>query len=480
MTIHAFTAKQTQALEQQFITNEGISEYELMQRAAKALQMYINTHFAHKKEIQILCGTGNNGGDGYTLALYLLDTDVVVHCYEKQPPSKTSAQQARMALIQAGLTPQHWTEYSHNSEALIVDALLGIGLNKPVEGDYLELINQINESGSDILSADIPSGVCADTGSVLGASINRCHVVSFITRKLGTVLGDSVALIKHCHVDTLGMSDALLLQSGYHVLDEQVLAGLTKKREPTIHKYQLGHVLLIGGNAGYGGAIILATKAASYSGVGLVSVYTHADHKEPLLTHCPECMIHDHHSDLQDLIAKATAIVIGPGLGRDAWAKKALTAVLESSKPVVCDADALTLIAQDPTFKLHPEMILTPHEGEAVRLHPKQESDRETLLKKLYHKTQATVVLKGNLTLITDDGETVYLCPLGNPGLATAGTGDVLAGIIGGFLAQTQSRISAATAGVYLHALCGDMCRDMYSERSMTALDLVETLKKVF
>tara|TARA_B100000427_G_scaffold154640_1_gene128636 strand:+ start:934 stop:2382 length:1449 start_codon:yes stop_codon:yes gene_type:complete len=477
-----YTAQETALIETSYIKKYAVTEYELMNRAGKALLTYINATFPEKKTIQIICGSGNNGGDGYTLARLLLAEDVRVLCYEGNVPTQASASQARHELIQSGLTPLLFKDLVFDEDALIVDAIFGIGCNKAVTGFYADLIDQINQAKTPVLSVDIPSGLCSNTGIALGTCIQNAHVLSFITKKLGTVIGNSKRIIKTLAVDTLGISESVIqaINPSNYILDNSVLQPVTKKRASNAYKNQLGHVLLIGGDHGYGGAIILAARTASQSGVGLVSVYTKKDNKEALLTQCPECMIHDEKTVLKDLIAKATAIVIGPGLGLTKWAKDCLIAVLSSAKPLVCDADALTLLAELPEFPRKNTMIITPHEGEAKRLLAQAPANRSDLLRELYKKTKATVVLKGQNTLISNKENLTYICPLGNPGLATAGTGDVLAGMVGGFLAQGHDSLSVAKAGVYLHALCGDICQEKYSERSMTAVDLITTMKTIF
>ena len=481
MDQNLFTVGETRKIERFCIKTLSITEYDLMLRAGNALINYIKQVFSDKKVIQVVCGSGNNGGDGYTVARLLLENGKRVSCYEGKEPTQESAKKARNELIASGLNPQSFTTLMIQKDALIIDALLGIGCHKPVQGIYLDIINKINESGESILSADIPSGLCADTGKPLGSCIEQAHVLSFITKKLGTVIGDAGKIIHKLTLDTLEISDELLQQirPAYYVIEKIILDKVSKKRDSNAYKNQFGHVLLVGGDSGYGGAIILAAKAASQSGVGLVSVYTKKDHKEPLLTHCPDCMIHDEESDLKALIEKATAIIIGPGLGLSDWSKTCLTDILESSKPLVCDADAITLLAEKAIFPKKDNLIVTPHEGEAKRLVGEDHDNRYAMLTALVKKTGATVILKGQNTLIKEDEET-FICTKGNPGLATAGTGDVLAGIVGGFLAQGHSSLIASKAGVYLHAVCGDACSEAYSERSMTAADLVVMMKTMF
>ncbi len=476
-----FTVAKTQEIERYCIQSLGITEYDLMLRAGKALVVYINNEFANKNIIQVLCGSGNNGGDGYTIARLLLAAGKEVYCYEGKEPNKQSAMQARNELIAVGLKPCLFSDFIIKQDVLIIDALLGIGCNKPVKNPYLDLIEQVNQADQSIISVDIPSGLCADTGKALGNCVKQAHVVSFITKKLGTVIGDSEQIISKLTIDRLGIPEKIInqIRSTYHVMDQSVLDPVRKKRASDAYKNQFGHVLLVGGDSGYGGAIILAARAASQSGVGLVSVYTKKDHKEPLLTHCPDCMIHDEEADLRDLINKATAVVVGPGLGLGKWGKKCLKIIMESAKPIICDADAITLLARDSVFPKKDNVIITPHEGEARRLVGDSYNNRYAMLADMVKKTGATVVLKGQNTLIKEKDDT-FICARGNPGLATAGTGDVLAGIIGGFLAQGHGSLMASKAGVYLHALCGDACRDVYSERSMTASDLVVIMKTVF
>ncbi|RAP26790.1 hypothetical protein DID74_01475 [Candidatus Marinamargulisbacteria bacterium SCGC AG-333-B06] len=483
MTRPILTVSETRAIETYCLQSLKITEYELMKRAGKALLEYIKKEFSDRKTIQIICGSGNNGGDGYTLARLLLAEKKDVQCYEGKEPTQTSAKQARKELIKAGLNPRLFVELRIKKDALIIDALLGIGCNKPVKGTYADIITIINQAKEPVLSADMPSGLCADTGKPLGCCIKQATVLSFITKKLGTVIGDSKQIIRKVDIDRLGIPIGMIhhIKPQYQIMDQSVLDPVTQKRSSDAYKNQFGHVLLIGGDKGYGGAIMLATQTASQSGVGLVSVYTKKDHKEPLLTQCPDCMIYDDESDLKTLIEKATAIIVGPGLGLNQWGKTCLSAVLESTKPLVCDADALTILADRLPFPKRDNIIITPHIGEAKRLLGDDcHHDRYAMLKALCKTTRATVILKGQNTLVKQNDSHIYICPLGNPGLATAGTGDVLAGLIGGFLAQGYDTLTASQAGVYLHALCGDACRDKYSERSMTATDLVMMIKALF
>jgi NAD(P)H-hydrate epimerase len=366
-----------------------------------------------------------------------------------------------------------------------VDALAGIGLSGPARESFVELIRMVNTSSVPVLSLDVPSGVDADTGSVMGGAILASTTVTFISHKPGLLTGSALNHVGQLMLAGLGAPPAVFdsVPADGSRIEASAALGLPA-RPSTAHKGHFGHVLVIGGNRGMGGASLLAAGAALRSGAGLVSLATRSEHVTAALTRHPELMVTglDDAAMLPDLCAGKSVIVIGPGLGQDDWAEQCLRHAFSAGVPVICDADALNVIAaKEVTIPPGIPLIVTPHPGEASRLAgvttSEIESDRVTWARRLAERAAAVVVLKGAGTVIALPSEegALYVCAGGNPGMATGGMGDVLAGLIGALVAQGLTMTEASTLGVAIHARAGDQAWERFGV-GLTASDVADAL----
>ena len=349
---------------------------------------------------------------------------------------------------------------------VVIDALLGTGLDRPVEGDFEEAINWMNLQAGPLVSVDIPSGLNSDTGQELNIACHAVLTVTFIGMKQGLVTGDGADCVGELVFDSLGVPSAVyesVTNSG-NIICENLLTDLLVKRSRRSNKSDFGHVLLVGGFKGMSGAISLAGESSLRSGAGKVSIATHPDHANILNISRPELMVFGFSdagspdSSLKTGIDKATVLAVGPGLGLQDWSKALFKMCMDSDKPLVVDADGLNLLAGSHCEGK--DWVLTPHAAEAGRLlgvtTTEIEANRVESARKLATKFEAIVVLKGNGTVIARPDNEFAICTLGNPGMATAGSGDVLTGIIASFRAQGLSAWDAARAGVVAHAAAGD------------------------
>jgi hydroxyethylthiazole kinase-like uncharacterized protein yjeF len=495
-----YTAAQVRELDRLAIAI-GIPGIELMSRAGLAAFRQVQQRWPDHSPIEVFCGGGNNGGDGYIIAALAKADGLPVRVWALADPELLhgDAALAMQQALDAGVEIKSWQGEEPDLNSVIVDALLGTGLSGVVREKYTLAISVINASGAPVLAIDVPSGLCSDTGSQLGAAVHASATISFIGRKRGlyTLAGSDCA---GCKVfDGLAVPRGIYQQLHasrakitLHLNGASMLAQW-RARPRNAHKGMFGHVLVVGGDLGMAGANLLASTAAARSGAGLVSCVTQPEHSGIFVAARPELMVHGisleqlASSDiLGSLIEKASVIVIGPGLGQGQWGQTLLKAVLRSNKPLVVDADALNLLAQSPEL-LHSHSgprILTPHPGEAARLlacsTAAVQSDRFASVMALRDKYQATVLLKGAGTLIADAGSTspLYLNSGGNPGMATGGMGDVLSGVIAAFIAQGHAPTAATCLAAAVHAAAAD-CAARQGERGMLAGDVVDNLRGV-
>lgn len=484
-----YRADQVRELDRLAIEQYDIPGLVLMQRAAESAYSLLKQLWPDAHALLVVCGAGNNGGDGYLLAC-------LAHADGKQV---TVLQAADKALLQgdAGRAWQQWrdgggiTEPGENIESciqhadVIIDALMGTGLQRNISGEWAELVDRVNNADKPVLSIDIPSGIDADTGVVRGIAIQADATVTYIGVKRGLLTADGPDQAGQLYFDDLDVPEAVFEQqsSGQQILDEALLAKLLPARAQATHKGQCGHVLIIGGDAGMAGAVRMAGEACARVGAGLVTIATRPEHAAQITVSRPELMCHgiETADQLEPLLAKASVVAIGPGLGKSDWATELLAKVIETQLYLILDADALKLIAQ-ATVK-RGRWILTPHPGEAATLldatTEQIQQDRFAAVKAIADRYHCVAVLKGCGSLVqTAYEETTYLCQQGNPGMATAGMGDVLTGVIAGFLAQGLSLNDAAHLGVLIHALAGDLAADK-GQRGLLATDLFSCLRQL-
>lgn len=482
-----YTPAAVRELDRIAIEEQGIAGYELMSRAARVSLQAIMQRFPRARRWLILCGGGNNAGDGYVLARLATAAGMQVTVQTLQAPAtlQGDAQQAFTDFADTGGAAQPWPgTVSECDTDLIVDALLGTGLARPLTGEWLACVQAVNAAARPVVALDVPSGLDGLTGAVLGAAVQAALTVTFVGLKQGLFLGSGPNCSGRIVADDLGILPvpisrvAPTLQQATTALLERY----TGPRRRGAHKGNFGHVLVIGGNHGTAGAVRLAGEAALRSGAGLVSVATRPESVSAVLAGRPELMCRgiSHVTELDGMLERATVVAIGPGLGTDEWAQQLWNRVSATTLPLVVDADALNLLALQPWHRGN--WVLTPHPGEAARLlgitTASVQADRLSALNGLIKRYGGTVLLKGAGTLVSDGGELPWLIAAGNPGMATAGMGDVLTGLSGGLMAQNPAAAAAdvmATAGL-VHALAGDRAA-RHGERGLLAGDLLVELR---
>jgi NAD(P)H-hydrate epimerase len=498
-----YRAEQVRSLDRRAIDDLGIPGAVLMERAGAAAFAQLRRRWPNARRIAVLSGPGNNGGDGYVIARLALQQGLAVQLFQLGDHSslRCEAAAAASAFFEAGGRGEPYQGLPADAD-VIVDALLGTGLQRPVAGLWADAIGRANASRAPVLAVDIPSGLDADSGRVLGIAVEAALTVCFIGLKQGMFTGSGPDCCGEIEFDALQVPPSIyageLLSA--RRLDWDKARELLPRRRPSTHKGDLGHVLVVGGTPGMSGAPRLAAEAALRAGAGLVTVGTHPTHAPLLNLTRPELMVQavGEPSMLAKAAARASVIAIGPGLGQDAWGRALLEHVLALDKPLVLDADALNLLAgasdgtadastatEDappaaPTRRSH-RWVLTPHPGEAARLLDctvvEVEADRFAAVTRLQARFGGVAVLKGAGTLIRGPGHRpTGVCSQGNPGMATAGMGDALTGIIAAFMAQGLEPEQAACAGVCLHAAAGDSAAQQ-GQRGLLAGDLIDALR---
>ncbi|KTD64378.1 bifunctional ADP-dependent NAD(P)H-hydrate dehydratase/NAD(P)H-hydrate epimerase [Legionella spiritensis] len=481
-----FTSRHIRACEQHAIQTMGISADELMARAGLAVFTTIRDVFPSVHSLAVFCGSGNNAGDGYVLARLAHENgyDVTIHQYKKIEDLPDPARHAALEAVSAGVVCQCLDDPLDSDTDLIIDALLGIGLQGMVKEPLLAAINQINDSGLPVLSIDIPSGLDSDTGRMMGACVRASVTITFIGKKLGMFTLDGPDHCGELIADDLQLQAYLTsLIPAARILDNSLPGDLLKKRPRNSHKGMFGHVLAIGGGFGMPGAIYLAAAAALRVGAGLVTIATRPEHEGFMLANLPEAMVSgiDDVAELLPLLAKATVCLIGPGLGEDEWAVNLFKLVMASQLPMVIDASALHILADNPQHD--DNWILTPHPGEAAGLlnctTAEIQQDRLLATTTLQQQFGGNIVLKGAGSLVQTDKSESYLCAAGNPGMSSPGMGDVLSGVIAGLIAQKLSLSDAARLGVLIHARAADLAALRDGERGLLASDVMPFLRRL-
>ena len=479
---HLYSAEAVARLDKAAIKS-GIPGYTLMRRAGQAVFDVIQECYPDSTNILVVCGAGNNAGDGYVVARLAQQHGKSVRVASLVEPEslKGDAAQAYRHWQECGDTVSFTDELLEHTE-LVVDALLGTGLTREVEGQWKAAIESINRSDLPVIAVDIPSGLNADTGVIAGAAVNANHTVSFIGLKKGLFTASGRACCGAVSFSDLQVPASVCEGVEYdaELLTQPAQWSLPRRRHDN-HKGENGHVLIIGGNHGMTGAVILAARAALRAGAGLVSVLTRAEHVNAVVSACPECMVHGSmNGEIPPaLLDRVDYLAIGCGLGQDAWAQRLLYLALISDKPMVLDADALNMLAGQDGTSLTEECIITPHPGEAARLLGVTardiQQDRFAAALALKQKYNARVVLKGSGTIVQQTGRP-RVCALGNPAMATAGMGDVLTGMIAATVAQGYSLNRAVIAAVCRHARAADLAA-AGDDRGLMATDVIEHIR---
>lgn len=473
MNTHLYTISQIRAIEQKAI-EQGLSEYQLMERAGKAALKVLLHYFPQASSLDIVCGKGNNGGDGYVVARLAAEKGLQVNIYSLAELNElaSTAQEAAKACIMAQkktkkINIQPYTDALVFKSDVIIDAILGTGAKTILKDSVIHrAIHTINQSEHPVLAIDVPSGLNVDEGSIFGETICASVTVTFIGIKQGMLTGVAPNYCGKLVCDNLN------LPASYYDISPVTSSILINNplplRKPADHKGLYGHVLVIGGDRGMGGAVCLAAEAALRTGAGLVTAITHPEHVPVVLTRCPEIMClgvtesMDLNIALLPLLKKATVCVIGPGMTDSDWSNTIFNWLLtQTSLPVVLDAGALGWLVKRK-FLAHQNWVLTPHPGEAGHLLGISSHEIQTArfisIKALQKKWGGIIVLKGAGTLICDGSNTsIKVCRYHSSTMATAGMGDVLSGIIGSLMAQGCSSFHAACQGVWLHAQAGEL-----------------------
>ncbi len=474
------------------ITQEPIPSADLMERAAMACYNFIKDHLDKTKIINVFCGLGNNGGDGLALARILFTNDFKPKVFILKYASKTTPDFDINLERLKNETKVGVVELFENTavpellkEDVVIDAIFGSGLSKPVRGWLGEIIDMINSSKALILSIDMPSGFYADIlpQPSEGKIIEADYTLSFQFPKKAFLFPESDAFVGNWEVLDIGLHPEFIKNvatNDFFVLEDDVLGNI-KPRQKYSHKGNYGHALLIAGSYGMGGAAVLSAKAAIHSGVGLLSLFIPKALYNILQSTVPEAMVHtcdteNHISGFPD-ISKYSAIAIGPGIGtHDDTAASLKLLIQQTSRPLVLDADALNILSENKTWLafLPKNTIVTPHPAEFERLAGKSSDsmERHHLQLEFSRKYHLITVLKGAHTCVTTPDGKAYFNSSGNPSMATGGSGDVLTGMIVALLAQGYSPLNAALFAVYLHGAAGDGAK-MMRGHWLTASDII-------
>lgn len=480
LPIDLYRTDQVRELDRLAIQEWGIPGFELMSRAGYEVFQRIRHKWPDTQTLAVFCGAGNNAGDGYIVARLALEAGLQVHVYSVVEP-KTLKGDAHTAyqryMDSSGLVISFQGE-EMSSVDVIVDALLGTGLDRPVTGFYASAIQSINNSTAHVVAVDNPSGLNANTGNIMGCAVKADCTVTFIALKQGLFTGQAADYCGEIIYASLSVPDAIF--QSVHSSAVRVVKSTLPHRDRCSHKGDYGHVLIVGGDKGFSGAALLAGEAALRVGAGLVSIATRLEHAGLMNLNRPELMCHgvENSDQLAALLVKSTVVVLGPGLGQSDWARELFMTTIKAQKPLIIDADGLNLLARSPVK--NPGWILTPHPGEASRLlncsTVEIQQDRFASVSAIQSKYDGIAVLKGAGTLIASPDE-IAVSTTGNPGMSSGGMGDVLSGVIAGLLAQKFSLNYAAQQGVYSHGKAAELATEKDGERGLLASDLLPYLR---
>ena len=458
------STEQIRQADQYTIQNEPISSENLMERAAGQVFEWLMTRVTKEHKVKIFCGNGNNGGDGLVVARRLTKAGIPNHVF--MLPDLHSA--------------LDFPTFGDNE--IIVDALFGSGLNRPVEGVAAELIDYLNQQKAIRVSIDIASGLFADQPSPNASIFQPDYTLTFQLPKLAFLMPENDPYVGQLEVLDIQLHPQYLheVTTNNFLVDKTIIKPILHHRTKYSHKGTYGHALLVAGSEGKSGAAILGAKSCLRTGVGLLSVQLPKSAWTPLQSALPEAMIHvDDKSDLFN------AIGIGPGIGKDDDAQRMLKRMIQDAKvPLVLDADALNILSENKTWLsfLPAKTILTPHPKEFERLFGKTSNsfERLELLREMAVKYNIIIVLKGAYTATAMPNGAVFFNPTGNPGMATAGSGDVLTGMILSLLAQRYTPEESAVLGVYLHGLAGDIASESLGQEALIASDITDNIGKAY
>ncbi len=487
LPLSLYRSAQVQHLDQIAIREFNIAGSRLMTRAGRATFALIQQRYPQHTSITLLCGAGNNAGDGYIVAALAQESGYQVELYYLRNPEDLTgdALGAYQWAIRAGVAMDRYSENTLFRGDLIVDAILGTGLKDNLTGLWQHAVENCNTSSKPVVAVDIPSGLNGDSGSVMGAAIKADATISFIGLKQGLFTAEGRQMCGEIFFHSLDIPDEVYLKErpSAKLLKPDALLRQIKPRRKSAHKGDHGRLLIVGGNAQMGGAVIMAAEAAVLAGAGLVSIITDKNNRSALQARLPETIVMtvDDSTDISESIQQSDFIVAGPGIGRDRWADNLLSQVINSDRPLLLDADALYYVAKNPLHK--DNWIMTPHPGEAGYLLNTNsatiQSDRFNAIAQLHQQYGGTLVLKGSGTLVCSKHGKIAVNATGNPGLAVAGSGDVLAGVIAAIAVQGYEHDLAAQLGVALHGASGDILAQQQGELGIRATDLTPQIRSL-
>ena len=496
---YLYSAADSRVADANAIAQLNVPGYTLMQRAAQAALALLLDRFTGVGAITVVCGKGNNAGDAYLVASGAHRLGIEVQLLAAEPPSSLQGDAAeafaeatanglvvdnKIQPLLGGLVEGNKIQSLRGD--VIVDGLLGTGLRGAPRAEYADWIQRINASGKPVLSLDVPSGIDADTGAAPGAVVKATHTMSFITPKIGLHTGAGLAAAGQRHLDDLGVPSHCFPTSPVTSLHwrRDMLPGL----EVNTYKHRQGHVVIAGGDDNMPGAVIMAAEAALRVGAGMVTVLTRAQHTSALVSRTPEIMVLGFSESNDDarvkaLLGKASCVVLGPGLGRSSWSESLFDQVQASGRPALVDADGLYWLAAEGAWH-GGALTITPHVAEASRLLGLEadavQADRLAAARQLAQQYACQGVLKGAGSVVFAQNEAhLAICGHGNPGMASAGMGDVLSGVLGGMLGYTRgpfSPLQALNAGVALHSAAADHAALELGQRSLQATDVIAAL----
>ena len=491
--------EQIQKTDTHTIENEPIKSVDLMERASRAFTHQFGEYFAPDTPVKVFAGKGNNGGDGLAIARLLLDRGYPVTVYLVQYTNKASEDfQVNAERLEQYEQVEIHDLYENTplpeltAADVVIDAMWGSGLDRPIEGFARQVIEGINASPCSVVAVDIPSGVYCDAINEDPAKVHADYTFTFQLPKRTFFFPENQDTVGEFKILDIGLDQHFIEKqpTAYYWTNPETLQPWLKPRKQFQHKGHFGHTLIIAGSYGKIGASIISGRSCLKAGTGLLTIFTAGCGYQPVQTALPEAMVktsisHDLISSLPDPLSDYDAIGIGPGIGQDPQTIETVSDLLKSgSENLVLDADALNILAQKPELfeYLSGKAILTPHPGEFARLKGRSANSEEQLekLKALATETGSPVVLKGRHTAIALPDGNVWFNMTGNPGMATAGSGDVLTGILASLLGQGYSAEKAAILGVYLHGLAGDIANLEEGDEGLIASNLINQIPVAF
>lgn len=486
-------AAQMKAADQYTIQKLGVPSLELMEHAAQACVQVLEDEKVDLSHVCVVCGSGNNGGDGFAIARILQNNRYSVETFcVGNPEHYTEETQEQMYRLQECGGKITYGMPQEDSYSVVIDAVFGVGLSRKVEGRYRQVIEQMNRMRGTKFAVDIPSGLSATTGCILGCAFKADYTVTFQLKKIGLELSQGRTMAGKVIVPDIGISTDSICedQEIVRTAGKDIYRKMLPDRPEDSNKGTYGRLLVIAGSKGMAGAAYLNAHAAYMTGAGLVRIYTSSDNREILQTLLPEAIVTTYEEynkeELLSLLTWADSVCIGSGLGMSRLSEKILKTVIEYVKvPCLIDADGLNLLAENKNYlnqMAERRFVITPHMKEMSRLTgtPVEElkADRIQILKDFISRYRITCVLKDSRTLIASEEKGIRMNLTGNSAMAKAGSGDVLAGVISGWMVQGKEAEDAAELGTYIHGLSGDLAKFEKGVYSVMARDLIEYISK--